>query len=95
MAVPKQKKGRGATHTRRSASKLAMPCPTCPQCGARQAPAPRVPHLLGYLTRAVRSSPPTSLGARLERPRRPAPRKRRRPLLYSRRHGSRVREATC
>ena len=38
MAVPKQKKGRGATHTRRSAnSKLAAParsvCPQCPNCG--------------------------------------------------------------
>ena len=30
MAVPKQKKGRGATHTRRS---------VCPQCGA-----PKLPH---------------------------------------------------
>ena len=36
MAVPKQKKGRGATHTRRSAnSKLAAPSRSvCPQCGA-------------------------------------------------------------
>ncbi|MDO5118579.1 MAG: 50S ribosomal protein L32 [Coriobacteriales bacterium] len=41
MAVPKQKKGRGATHTRRSAnSKLAAPArSTCPQCGA-----PKLPH---------------------------------------------------
>ena len=36
MAVPKQKKGRGATHTRRSANmKLEMPSRSvCPQCGA-------------------------------------------------------------
>ncbi|MBF0903445.1 MAG: 50S ribosomal protein L32, partial [Atopobium sp.] len=36
MAVPKQKKGRGATHTRRSAnSKLnAAARSVCPQCGA-------------------------------------------------------------
>ena len=41
MAVPKQKKGRGATHTRRSAnSKLAAPSRSvCPQCGA-----PKLPH---------------------------------------------------
>ncbi len=41
MAVPKQKKGRGATHTRRSAnSKLAAAArSTCPQCGA-----PKLPH---------------------------------------------------
>ena len=40
MAVPKQKKGRGATHTRRSAnSKLDMPArSTCPQCGAVKLP---------------------------------------------------------
>ncbi len=40
MAVPKQKKGRGATHTRRSAnSKLALPArSTCPQCGAVKLP---------------------------------------------------------
>lgn len=40
MAVPKQKKGRGATHRRRSAnSKLAMPARcTCPQCGAVKLP---------------------------------------------------------
>ena len=40
MAVPKQKKGRGATHTRRSAnSKLAAPArSTCPQCGAVKLP---------------------------------------------------------
>ena len=47
MAVPKQKKGRGATHTRRSAnSKLeASARSVCPQCGAPQAPAPRVSQL--------------------------------------------------
>ncbi|MDO4538850.1 MAG: 50S ribosomal protein L32 [Coriobacteriales bacterium] len=41
MAVPKQKKGRGATHTRRSAnSKLAAPARSeCPRCGA-----PKLPH---------------------------------------------------
>ena len=41
MAVPKQKKGRGATHTRRSANmKLEMPSRSvCPQCGA-----PKLPH---------------------------------------------------
>ena len=41
MAVPKQKKGRGATHTRRSAnSKLDAPARSlCPQCGA-----PKLPH---------------------------------------------------
>ena len=41
MAIPKQKKGRGATHTRRSAnSKLAAPSRSvCPQCGA-----PKLPH---------------------------------------------------
>ena len=41
MAVPKQKKGRGATNSRRSAnSKLAAPARSvCPQCGA-----PKLPH---------------------------------------------------
>ena len=41
MAVPKQKKGRGATHTRRSAnSKLSTPARSeCPRCGA-----PKLPH---------------------------------------------------
>ena len=41
MAVPKPKKGRGATHTRRSAnSKLAEAGRSvCPQCGA-----PKLPH---------------------------------------------------
>ena len=41
MAVPKQKKGRGATHTRRSAnSKLNVAARSvCPQCGA-----PKLPH---------------------------------------------------
>ena len=41
MAVPKQKKGRGATHTRRSAnSKLeAAARSVCPRCGA-----PKLPH---------------------------------------------------
>ena len=41
MAVPKQKKGRGATHTRRSAnSKLSAPARSvCPRCGA-----PKLPH---------------------------------------------------
>ena len=40
MAVPKQKKGRGATHTRRSAnSKLAAPARSvCPRCGAPKRP---------------------------------------------------------
>ena len=51
MAVPKQKKGRGATHTRRSAnSKLAEAGRSvCPQCGA-----PKLPHHVcascGYYT---------------------------------------------
>ena len=35
MAVPKQKKGRGATHSRRSANSNSV----CPQCGA-----PKLPH---------------------------------------------------
>lgn len=41
MAVPKQKKGRGATHSRRSAnSKIATPAhATCSVCGA-----PKLPH---------------------------------------------------
>ena len=41
MAVPKQKKGRGAPHSGRSAhSKLAPPPrAVCPQCGA-----PKLPH---------------------------------------------------
>ena len=40
MAVPKQKKGRGATHPRRSANmRIAMPAKsTCPQCGAVKLP---------------------------------------------------------
>ena len=40
MAVPKQKKGRGATHTRRSAnSKLTTPArAVCPSCGAIKLP---------------------------------------------------------
>ena len=40
MAVPKQKKGRGATHTRRSAnSKLTTPArAVCPSCGAVKLP---------------------------------------------------------
>jgi large subunit ribosomal protein L32 len=40
MAVPKQKKGRGATHTRRSAnSKLSTPGrAVCPSCGAVKLP---------------------------------------------------------
>ncbi len=40
MAVPKQKKGRGATHTRRSAnSKLAASArAVCPRCGATKLP---------------------------------------------------------
>ena len=36
MAVPKQKKGRGATHSRRSAAPARS---VCPQCGA-----PKLPH---------------------------------------------------
>ena len=41
MAVPKQKKGRSATHPRRSAfSRLDAPARSvCPQCGA-----PKLPH---------------------------------------------------
>lgn len=41
MAVPKQKKGRSATHTRRSAnSKVSAAARSvCPQCGA-----PKLPH---------------------------------------------------
>lgn len=41
MPVPKQHKGRGATHSRRSAnSKLEAPARSvCPQCGA-----PKLPH---------------------------------------------------
>lgn len=40
MAVPKQKKGRGATHTRRSAnSKLGVAARSvCPQCNATKLP---------------------------------------------------------
>ena len=40
MAVPKQKKGRGATHTRRSAnSKASMPARSVsPECGATNIP---------------------------------------------------------
>ncbi|WP_040327199.1 50S ribosomal protein L32 [Fannyhessea vaginae] len=40
MAVPKQKKGRGATHTRRSAnSKLAVAARSvCPRCAATKLP---------------------------------------------------------
>ena len=39
MAVPKQKKGRGATHTRRSANSKLAARSICPQCGA-----PKLPH---------------------------------------------------
>ncbi|ERL08621.1 large subunit ribosomal protein L32 [Olsenella profusa DSM 13989] len=41
MAVPKQKKGRGATHTRRSANGTlaASARSVCPRCGA-----PKLPH---------------------------------------------------
>ena len=55
MAVPKQKKGRGATHTRRSANmKLEMPSRSvCPQCGAPKLPT------AGSI-RTVRSLSPSS-----------------------------------
>ena len=41
MAVPKQKKGRIATHNRRSANSKLEPAArsVCPQCGA-----PKLPH---------------------------------------------------
>lgn len=40
MAVPKQKKGRGATHTRRSANSKfeAAASSVCPQCNAVKLP---------------------------------------------------------
>ena len=55
MAVPKQKKGRGATHTRRSAnSKLATPArSTCPQCGAVKLPHHVCPNCGFYKNREV------------------------------------------
>lgn len=55
MAVPKQKKGRGATHTRRSAnSKLEMPARSvCPQCGAVKLPHRVCPSCGYYKTREV------------------------------------------
>ncbi|WP_154028121.1 50S ribosomal protein L32 [Olsenella uli] len=55
MAVPKQKKGRGATHSRRSAnSKLATPSrSTCPQCGAVKLPHRVCPSCGYYKDRQV------------------------------------------
>lgn len=55
MAVPKQKKGRGATHTRRSTnSKLEMPARSvCPQCGAVKLPHRVCPSCGYYKTREV------------------------------------------
>jgi large subunit ribosomal protein L32 len=55
MAVPKQKKSRRNTHTRRSAnSKLAMPArSTCPQCGAVKLPHHVCPSCGYYKDREV------------------------------------------
>lgn len=55
MAVPKQKKGRGATHSRRSAnSKLAMPARcTCSHCGAVKLPHRVCPNCGYYRDRQV------------------------------------------
>lgn len=55
MAVPKQKKGRGATHTRRSAnSKLAAPARSvCPQCGTTKLPHHVCPNCGYYKDREV------------------------------------------
>lgn len=55
MAVPKQKKGRGATHTRRSAnSKLSMPARSvCPRCGAVKLPHRVCPNCGFYRDREV------------------------------------------
>ena len=55
MAVPKQKKGRGATHTRRSAnSKLAAPARSvCPNCGEVKLPHRVCPSCGYYRKREV------------------------------------------
>ncbi len=55
MATPKQKKGRGATHTRRSAnSKLAASArSTCPRCGATKLPHHVCPSCGYYKDREV------------------------------------------
>lgn len=55
MAVPKQKKGRGATHTRRSAnSVLEKPAKsTCPHCGAVKLPHRVCPSCGFYREREV------------------------------------------
>lgn len=55
MAVPKQKKGRGATHTRRSAnSRLEVSARSlCPQCGAARLPHHVCPKCGSYKDREV------------------------------------------
>ena len=55
MAVPKQRKGRMATHNRRSAnSKLdAAARSTCPQCGATKLPHRVCPNCGYYKDREV------------------------------------------
>lgn len=55
MAVPKQRKGRGATHARRSAnSKLAVsPRSVCPQCGSIKLPHHVCPNCGYYRDREV------------------------------------------
>lgn len=58
MAVPKQKKGRGATHRRRSAnSVLESPAKsTCPNCGAVKLPHRVCPSCGFYRDREVISA---------------------------------------
>lgn len=58
MAVPKQKKGRGATHRRRSAnSVLQNPAKsTCPHCGAVKLPHRVCPSCGYYREREVVSA---------------------------------------
>ena len=55
MAVPKQKKGRISTHTRRSAnSRLDAPARSvCPQCGAVKLPHRVCPNCGFYKDREV------------------------------------------
>ena len=55
MAVPKQKKGRGATRTRRSANRRidAPARSVCPQCGAVKLPHHVCPNCGFYKDREV------------------------------------------